>query len=220
MSAATPLLLLGAAGLASEVLAAVRAAQEGRWTVLGALDDDPRRHGTELDGVAVFGGTELVHEHPDALAVLCMASPRRRSIRLDVVRRLDLPAHRWATVVHPGAALAAGTVLGEGCVLLAHAVVTAPVRIGAHLLAMPQVLITHDDVIGEGVTMAGRATLGGGATVHDGAYLGSGCLVREGVTIGAGALVGMGAVVLRDVPAGETWAGNPARRLPHTMETT
>jgi serine acetyltransferase len=38
-------------------------------------------------------------------------------------------------------------------------------------------------------------------------------MVREHVTVGAGSVVGMGSVVLRDVPAGEVWAGNPARRL-------
>jgi acetyltransferase-like isoleucine patch superfamily enzyme len=29
--------------------------------------------------------------------------------------------------------------------------------------------------------------------------------------------VGMGAVVLGDVPPGETWAGNPARRLGESL---
>jgi len=33
------------------------------------------------------------------------------------------------------------------------------------------------------------------------------------VHIGPAALVGMGAVVLNDVPAGEVWAGVPARAL-------
>ncbi len=49
--------------------------------------------------------------------------------------------------------------------------------------------------------------------VESGASIGSGSTILCGVTIGAGAMVGAGSVVTRDVPAGETWAGNPARRL-------
>jgi UDP-2-acetamido-3-amino-2,3-dideoxy-glucuronate N-acetyltransferase len=47
--------------------------------------------------------------------------------------------------------------------------------------------------------------------VERGAALGSGAVVLGGVRIGAGALVGAGAVVTRDVLAGETVAGVPAR---------
>ena len=49
--------------------------------------------------------------------------------------------------------------------------------------------------------------------VERGASIGSGAIVLGGVRIGAGALVGAGAVVSRDVPAGETVAGVPARAL-------
>ncbi|HNQ34938.1 MAG TPA: DapH/DapD/GlmU-related protein [bacterium] len=49
--------------------------------------------------------------------------------------------------------------------------------------------------------------------VGDGADLGCGSILLPGVTVGAGAIVGAGAVVTRPVPAGEVWAGVPARRL-------
>lgn len=49
--------------------------------------------------------------------------------------------------------------------------------------------------------------------VKRGASIGSGSTIMPGVTIGEGALIGGGAVVTKNVPAGEVWAGNPARRI-------
>ena len=207
-----PLLLVGGGGLAREVLAAVRLLPE-EWKPIGALDDDPSRHGADLDGVPVLGSSDLVAELPDAAVVACVANARRPAARLGVVRRLGLPDERWATVVHPAASVPAGCVLGPGTVLLAGVVVTTPLRIGAHVVAMPHVLFTHDDEIADGVTLAGRACLGGAVRVGESAYLGQGSSVRETLSIGAGAVIGMGSVVLRDVPAGEVWAGVPARRI-------
>jgi acetyltransferase-like isoleucine patch superfamily enzyme len=40
-----------------------------------------------------------------------------------------------------------------------------------------------------------------------------GALIKNKVRIGNDVTVGMGAVVLKDIPDGETWAGNPAKRL-------
>ena len=42
-------------------------------------------------------------------------------------------------------------------------------------------------------------------------WIGIGAIILKGVTIGDGARIGPGAVVTRDVPAGQTVAGNPAQ---------
>jgi maltose O-acetyltransferase len=43
------------------------------------------------------------------------------------------------------------------------------------------------------------------------AWIGGGAIILPGVTIGDDAVVGAGSVVTRDVPAGTTVFGNPAR---------
>jgi acetyltransferase-like isoleucine patch superfamily enzyme len=53
-----------------------------------------------------------------------------------------------------------------------------------------------------------------GTTVERGAAIGSGAVILSGVRIGAAALVGAGAVVTRDVAAGTTVMGSPAREQP------
>lgn len=49
--------------------------------------------------------------------------------------------------------------------------------------------------------------------VERGASIGAGAIILPGLRIGAGAMIGAGAVVTRDIPAGETWVGNPAKKL-------
>jgi bifunctional UDP-N-acetylglucosamine pyrophosphorylase / glucosamine-1-phosphate N-acetyltransferase len=50
-------------------------------------------------------------------------------------------------------------------------------------------------------------------TIGDGAFIGVDTMLRAPLTIGPGARTGAGAVVTRDVPAGETVVGMPARRI-------
>jgi sugar O-acyltransferase (sialic acid O-acetyltransferase NeuD family) len=218
MTATQPLLLVGAGGLAREVLAAIRSHDDPQWTPLGFLDDNPASHGTVLDGLPVLGPIDAVYGHAAAGVVICTGSSRDPGSRQRIATRLGLPVHRYATVLHAAASVARGCEIGPGSVLLAGVAVTAPQRIGAHVVAMPHTVLTHDDEVGDHVTLAARVTLAGGVRVGTGAYLGAGALVREMLRIGDWSLVGMGAVVLADVPAYEVWVGNPARRL-RSMES-
>jgi sugar O-acyltransferase (sialic acid O-acetyltransferase NeuD family) len=211
----TPLLLIGAGGFARETLELVRAVNRRapEWQVLGLLDDDPRLLGRRVHDVEVIGPSEAVHDHPDALVTACVASPQNPTGRLALVERLGLPAERYATLVHPTATVPEWGSIGPGSVVHAGTVFTADVTLGAHAVVMPLVVLTHDDHVGDGVTFGAGARVAGQVTVEDGAYVGSGALIREHVVVGAGSVVGMGAVVTQPVPAGEIWAGVPARRL-------
>ncbi|MFE3632763.1 acetyltransferase [Streptomyces sp. NPDC059168] len=205
------LLIVGAGGFARETAQAVRDA--GGTELLGHLDDNTALHGTEVDGVPVLGGCDLVHDLPEAGVVVCVGNPGDYAARARLVGRLGLPAERYATVVHPTASVSRSSRVGPGSVLLAHCALTAAVRVGAHVAVMPQAVLTHDDVVEDCATIASGVRLGGGARVERGAYLGAGALVREGTTVGAWSLIGMGSAVLGDVPPGEVWVGSPARRL-------
>lgn len=223
------LVIVGAGGFAREAAQAVRdvdAADEargrpGRWDLLGHLDDDAALHGRDVDGVPVLGGTGLLRELPAATAVLlCAGNPRDYTARARLARRLDLPGRRYATVVHPTAAVAGTAVVGPGSVLLAHCVLTASVRVGAHVAVMPHAVLTHDTVVEDFATLASGVRLGGGARLARGCYAGAGALVREYVTIGAWSLVGMGSTVLGDVPPGEVWPGGTPGAGPRRTAVT
>jgi sugar O-acyltransferase (sialic acid O-acetyltransferase NeuD family) len=183
-----------------------------RWNLLGFLDDG-LPGGAEVMGLPVLGGVDALDDLPDTRVTLCTARPGRYWSRRELETRLALPTERFATVVHPSASLPRSISIGHGTVLLGGVVATASVTIGSHVVVMPATVLTHDDVIGDHATFGAGVRLGGGVDVGVGAYVGSGAMVREGLRIGAWSLVGMGSAVLTEVPAGEIWAGVPARHL-------
>jgi sugar O-acyltransferase (sialic acid O-acetyltransferase NeuD family) len=209
------LVLVGSGGFGRETAQAIHAMNfsGAQWRLLGYLDDDPARHGRMIDGTAVLGGRDRIGQLPQASVVVCTGRPGDYVSRIRIVAELGLPAERYATIVHPSAAVSSSSSVGPGSVLLAGVVLTAAVRVGAHVAIMPHVTLTHDDVVDDFATVASGASLGGGVRVRKAAYLGAGAIIGENRTIGAFALVGMGAVVTHDVPACEVWAGVPARRL-------
>lgn len=207
------LVIVGAGGFGRETAQAVHDLNRNgaAWRLLGYLDDNPARHGTTIDGMMILGGRGEIRRWPDAAVVVCTGRPGDYVSRIRIVGDLGLQPERYATIVHPTAAVSASSSIGHGCVLLAHVALTAAVRVGAHVAIMPHVTLTHDNVIDDFATLASGVRLGGGARVERAAYLGAGALIRENRTIGAFSLVGMGAVVTQDVPARQVWAGVPAR---------
>jgi serine O-acetyltransferase len=88
------------------------------------------------------------------------------------------------------------------------------------------VVIGETAEIGDDVTLYHAVTLGGTSwnkgkrhpTLGDGVVIGAGAKVLGPITIGAGAKVGSNAVVVKDVPAGATAVGNPARVIEPAKE--
>ncbi len=75
--------------------------------------------------------------------------------------------------------------------------------------------IAHNVVIGANSYVIALAMIAGSVKLGSNSWIAPSSAVLQGLQIGENATVGMGAVVFRDVPAGATCIGNPARVMPH-----
>lgn len=202
------LLMIAASGLARETIASIRAT--GDHHLVGLLDDDVAQHGRHISGVRVVGGIELAASSGDQLLV-CAGSGGARAEISHRLAALGVTPGRFATHVHASAVIGEGAVIGSGSIILAGTVLTSGVRVGRHVVLMPQVTLTHDDVVADFATLAAGVSVGGRVDIGRCAYLGMNASVRQDLRIGEQAVLGMGSVLIADLPARQTWAGNPAR---------
>jgi acetyltransferase-like isoleucine patch superfamily enzyme len=143
-----------------------------------------------------------------------------------VILGRDVVIHHPALVNLYGCRIGDATKIGAFVEIQKGAAVGSRCKISSHTFVCEGVLIEDEVFVGHGVVFINdrrpRAAADGRlqteadwtvvpTKVERGASIGSGAVVMCGVTIGAGAMIGAGAVVTRDVPAGATVAGVPAR---------
>lgn len=73
--------------------------------------------------------------------------------------------------------------------------------------------VGHGAKVGKHCLVVAGSVLGGSCEIGDYSYVGMGALIKNKIKVGKGCTIGMGAVVVKDVPDGETWVGNPAKKL-------
>jgi len=124
------------------------------------------------------------------------------------------------TNILPGAKIGNGTtigafveigkdvIIGQNCKIQAMVFIPKGVEIYDSVFIGPCVCFTNDRYPSSTEYGKFERTI-----VEAGANIGAGSTIRCGVRIGSNSTLGAGSTLTKDIPAGETWIGNPARRM-------
>lgn len=203
-----PLLIFPYNGNALEALDCL----SGKYEFAGFVDDTPEKQGTDRFGYRVLT-REAFREFSDAKVLAVPGSPASYLSRPMVIESLEIPAERFARVVHPTARVSALAKIGHNVLIMAGAVITSNAVIGDHVCILPNTVIHHDVTVRDWSVIGSNVTIAGGTHVGENCYIGSGSRIIHGISIGERAIIGLGTNVIRPVAAHSKMVGNPARQI-------
>jgi sugar O-acyltransferase (sialic acid O-acetyltransferase NeuD family) len=204
--------ILGGRGSGAIVAESVHALAAGgtNLRVVGFLNDVLPR-GELVSGVPVIGPFASWRELPEeTVFVAPLHKAKAMPGRVRIIEELEIPNHRWITIVDPRSAVASDASIGRGCFVGPFASVGPAARLGAHSVIRAGAHVSHDCTIGDFVFVGSNAVVCGYGVIGDGAYIAPSATVRDGLHIGRFAVIGLGAAVTKDVLEFAVAAGVPA----------
>ena len=170
--------------------------------------------GTLLHGVPVLGRFEDWESLDVGLQfVPAVQKVKDMPSRVRRVKGLNIPEHRWATVIHPKAAVSSDARIGIGAFIASCATVQPECRIGCFASLRAGAMLGHHCGVEDHAYVGPNAVMCGRSLLEFGSHLGPGAVLLDAKTIGRYSVAGIGAVVTKNVREREIVFGNPAKRV-------
>lgn len=203
------LLIYGAGGLGRVVYDLAQRCNDGRWKRVLFLDDACESRHPFYD-TEVLSLDEALSAYPlsDLEGIVAVGEP---SLREKLYVRLRQFGVTPATLIGKTALIPPYATIGAGSIVTEYVALHSGVTIGENCLLQPYTSLGHDDVLEDHVVLSSLCAIGGKCHFGARAFVGMGATILEELTVGRDAIISMGSVVYRDVPAGATVIGNPAR---------
>lgn len=208
------IVLYGAGGMGREC--AARIEQTNRiypdtYRLLGFLVDEAFYHeGQAAGGYPILGTEKWILEHKD---VYCTCTIAENSARERIQRGLMKQGVQFESLVSPDVAVPSSARLGCGCIIASGVALSADTRLGDGVFINDHVTIGHDSCIGAFSTVLTGTGISGNCQIGERVKIGGHAYILPKKKVGDDAVVAAGSVVFRNVKAGTTVLGNPAKRV-------
>jgi len=201
------LILVGGGGHCKSV---IDVAESAGFQIHGILDIT-ENVGKQVLGYSIVGTDDQIPDYVnDALFIVTVGHIKDAALRIKLHHKIVVAGGRLATIVASSAHVSKYAEIGEGSVIMHHAVVNADAKIGKGCIINTFANIEHDARVGDFCHISTGAMINGNCVVGNETFFGSQSVMVNGLEITAGCVIGAGSLVRKNAMQKGIYSGNPA----------
>ena len=185
---------------------------EGKYEVVGFIDDNLFDKGVNIRGLSVIGKTGDLSELKSKMglygAIVAIGDNRQRRLLADKIAAVGL---ELINAIHPTVHMDSEVTYGKGNVFCQGVIIVVGTKLGNCINIHTGATLDHDNIIEDGANLGPGVHTAGRVTICKDAFLGTGTIVIPDGIVGEGAITGAGTVVIRPVEAYTKVVGVPAK---------
>ena len=205
-----PIVLIGGGGHCKAVM---EVAKSQGLEILGVLDHPEDKGKSVLSATVIGEDADIPSFARKADFVVTVGFIKNPATRIRLYESIKKAKGTLATIVASTAHVSQYASLGEGTVVMHHALVNADARVGVNAIINNFANIEHDTEIGDHTHISTGAIVNGGCRIGRRCFIGSQAVIANGINVCDDTIIGAGSVVVKDIIQPGTYAGNPAKRI-------
>jgi sugar O-acyltransferase (sialic acid O-acetyltransferase NeuD family) len=204
------IVLVGGGGHCKSVIDVIE--MEGSYSIAGIIDIKEKL-GLRILGYEICWTdehiAELVKKYENFL--ITIGQIRNPDARITLYEKIKGLEGKMPVLVSPKAHVSRHATIGEGTVVMHHAVVNAEASVGKNNILNTGCLLEHDVEVGDHCHVSTKAVINGGTRIGDRVFVGSSSVLSQTISVGSDSVISSGSVVRKSIPAHAMAFGNPAR---------
>jgi sugar O-acyltransferase (sialic acid O-acetyltransferase NeuD family) len=204
--------ILGAGGFARELYGYLQESsfKYGDYVLAGFLDDNENSLKNFKFEHDIIGPIRNCKLKIDDVVIMGVASIELKKHLYNYYSEQGI---KIVSYVHPTAIIGHDVRIGEGSVFGPYTIATTNVSLGICSTINALSTLGHDAVLGDFCTLSGHCDVTGGGRLGNEVFLGSHVTVMPNIVVDSNVIIGIGSVVIKNVTAGSTVFGNPAKKI-------
>lgn len=177
------IILIGGGGHCRSVIDVIE--QENIYEIAGIVDK-PNRVGEFVLGYEIITSDDKIKELYKIYeyAFVAVGHVTSNEARVRIFKELKEIGFKIPTIISPLAYVSKHAQIGEGTIVMHHALVNANVQIGLNCIINTKSLVEHDSIIENNAHISTSATVNGGVRVKENSFIGSNSTIREAIEVG------------------------------------